>query len=303
MQAAPHDPLVPRQICVGQSFNLAEILDGTQDFRWCLRDDGWYSGVLKGHLVHLRQVGGFLKYRAEEDLSDLLTRYFRLDDNLDSARDKLKAVGGQFAELVRNHRSLRVLRQPAPWECMVAYICSANNNVDRIGEIVEMIAGKLGKPVSLGSDMRHTFPLPAQVLKAEKEELDEMRLGLNRSAKVICAAERICDGKLDLEYLAEPEVSHLQAKQELMKCYGVGPKIADCIALFALDKPEAFPLDRQIRRALDKYFPHGQERRTNRWLVTWAQSKFGRNAGFASQLLFRGQRRGQPVLRKCTKWP
>ena len=289
MPPARHDPLTPRQIIVDQPFDLADILDGTQDFRWLLRQDGWYSGVLSGNLFHLRQADGSLEYRAETDLADLLGRYFRLDDDLDSARAELAAVDGRIAGLVKKHRYLRVLRQPDAWECMVAYICSANNNVARIGRIVEMMAGQLGHPVNLGSDVRHTFPSPAEVLEAEEGTLARMRLGLNRHVKIVAAAKMICDGTLDLQHLAQSGVPYLQAKRELMKCYGVGPKIADCIALFALDKPEAFPLDTWIRRALDAYFG-GRKHPADPGLVRWAQDRFGRNAGLASQLLFRRSR-------------
>ena len=41
----------PRQIFVDRAFDLANLLDGTQDFRWLLTQDGWYSGVLGGNLA------------------------------------------------------------------------------------------------------------------------------------------------------------------------------------------------------------------------------------------------------------
>lgn len=278
-------------IYVGQPFDLADVLDGTQDFRWFCRQDGWYSGVLAGNLLHVRQVHGGLEYRAENDLDDLLRCYFRLDDDLDSTRAELASVDVRIGELVGRHCYLRVLHQPDPWECMVAYICSANNNVARIREIVERIAVQLGQPVKLGSEVRHTFPSPAAVLEAGEENLAKMRLGLNRHVKIVAAAKRVCDGELDLQQLAQPRTPYIQAKRKLMECRGVGPKIADCIALFALDKPEAFPIDVWVRRALGAYFPD-HEVPTNPGLVRWAQDYFGRNAGLASQLLFRSHRMG-----------
>ena len=286
-------------IYVAQPFDLADVLDGTQDFRWFCKQDGWYSGVLAGNLLHVRQVHGGLEYRAGNDLANLLRRYFRLDDDLDSARAELAIVDVRIGELVGKHRYLRVLRQPDPWECMVAYICSANNNVARIREIVETIAAQLGQPVELDGEVRHTFPSPAAVLEAGEKKLAKMRLGLNRHAKIVAAAKRICDSELDLQRLAQPRTPYIQAKRELMECRGVGPKIADCIALFALDKPEAFPMDVWIRRALGGYFP-GREAPTNARLVRWAQDRFGLNAGLASQLLFRSRRMGQapPVIPK-----
>ena len=74
-----------------------------------------------------------------------------------------------------------------------------------------------------------------------------------------------------------------------MGCYGIGPKIADCIALFALDKLEAFPVDRWVRRAVgDRYFPAGVS--SDETLVMWARDRFGEHAGYANQLLFHAQR-------------
>ena len=99
-------------ISVAQPFDLADVLDGTQDFRWCLRQDGWYSGVLDGNLLHARQTSDGLEYRAGNDPTDLLRRYFRLDDDLDAARAELAAVDARIGELVERYPSLRVLRQP-----------------------------------------------------------------------------------------------------------------------------------------------------------------------------------------------
>ena len=56
-------------------FDLVKVLDGSQDFRWQEREQGWYSGVLDRNIVHVRQDHGDLEYRAHTNLelpSDLL---------------------------------------------------------------------------------------------------------------------------------------------------------------------------------------------------------------------------------------
>ena len=114
-------------------------------------------------------------------------------------------------------------------------------------------------------------------------------LGMDRHSKIVAAAERIRDGRLDLSRLSQPDVCYAEAKRRLMGCYGIGGKVADCIALFSLDKLEAFPIDRWVERAMASYFPcHEQP-----WgdeLVMWAQDYFGKYAGYANQLLFHDQR-------------
>ena len=207
-----------------------------------------------------------------------------------AVRADLSARDAKIARLMEKYPHLRVLRQPDPWECLVAYLCSANNNVARISAIVESVAEKLGDTVKLDSETRHAFPTPRQMLAAGAEPLDALRLGLGRPAKIIEAAERISDGTLDLDDLSQPEVSYAEAKRRLRGCRGIGDKVADCIALFALDKREAFPVDRWIGRAVARHYFPGQQPPSGHHLVMWAQDGFGKHAGYASQLLFLEER-------------
>ena len=278
-----------RQLIIDRPFDLDAILDGTQDFRWRLWKDDWHSGVLNGNLIHIRQVGGGVEYRSESDVDALLRSYFRLNDDIDAVHAKLSACDKKIAKLVKKYPHLRVLRQPDPWECMAAYICSATNNVNRISTIVEKVSARLGHPVELDGEVRHTFPTPDVVLGGGAEPLAELGLGMDRHSKIIAAAERICDGRLNLHYLSQPQVCYAEAKRRLMGCYGIGDKVADCISLFALDKMEAFPVDRWVERAMAGYFPC-QEQPTGDKLVMWAQDYFGEYAGYANQFLFHEQR-------------
>ena len=149
-------------------FDLAKVLYSGQDFRWRPLEDGWHSGVLNGNIVHVRQDGGDLEYRADTDLGSrahtdlgfLLRSYFRFDENVDAIFDELSSQDPVMAALAQDYPWLRVLRQPDPWECTVAYICSAPNNVKGISRIVEKIAEGIGKRVQLGQDVRYNVPRP-----------------------------------------------------------------------------------------------------------------------------------------------
>ena len=287
---------------INHPFDLAKTLNGSQDFRWHPLDDGWHSGVLKGDLVHLRQSVDTLEYRAHTNLDTLLTSYFRLNEDLDAVYSTLSALDPYIATLAKAHPHLRLLHQPDPWECTVAYLCSANNNVPRIRNIVEGIAQKLGKRLELNGDIRCTFPTPEAVLQAGPESLRAMRLGLDRHTKIIEAAQRVCMGELDLQRLAQPDTSYVEAKRQLMQCRGIGLKIADCIALFSLNKPRAFPVDRNIRDAIMASYPHSTIPKTVKPLARWAQKRFGDHAGYASQLLFQSQW-GQPRPKRRSPSP
>ena len=138
-------------------------------------------------------------------------------------------------------------------------------------------------------DVRRTFPTVERILEAGEEGLEKLELGLDKHRKIVAAARQVSRGELDLPHLSQPQVRHAKARMRLNGCYGIGPKIADCIALFALDKMDAFPVDGWVRRAMeDRYFPDGVS--SDETLVMWARDRFGEHAGYANQLLFHAQR-------------
>ena len=76
----------------------------------------------------------------------------------------------------------------------------------------------------------------------------------------------------------------------MMDCPGIGAKIADCIAVFALENLEAFPVDVWVRRALAEWYFPMQKKPSDRAMVEWAQGYFGQYAGYSQQYLFHGRR-------------
>ena len=85
-----------RDLQINQAFDLALSLTMGQAFRWRPIGDGWFSGVLGQHLIHIRQTDCGAEYRVggpdgeeyDVDLDEMLCSYFRLDtDNLDCIYD------------------------------------------------------------------------------------------------------------------------------------------------------------------------------------------------------------------------
>ena len=135
--------------------------------------------------------------------------------------------------------------------------------------------------------MRHAFPTAVQLAKAGEAELRELGLGF-RAPYVAAAARLVAEGRLDLDALIG--MPYPEAKARLMECPGIGPKIADCIAVFSLEKLEAFPIDVWVRRALAEWYFPDKKRPTDRVLLEWAQNHFGRYGGYSQQYLFHGRR-------------
>ena len=278
-------------LTIDQPFDLGESLESGQAHRWRKLDGGWYSGVLGPRLIHVRQDAAGVECHVSgaangANVAMLLRSYFRLDDDIhaiytDICRDR------RVAEMVARYPGLRILRQE-PWECTVAFICSATSNIPRIHQNMEAMADSLGEPLELDGEVRHTFPSPESLASAGEGFLRELGLGF-RAPYVVAAARRVCDGELDLDELIR--LPYPETKARLMDCYGIGAKIADCIAVFALEKLEAFPVDVWVRRALAEWYFPMQKKPPDRAMVEWAQDYFGQYAGYSQQYLFHGRRR------------
>ena len=282
----------------GQPFDLAASLESGQAFRWIREQEGahgWFSGVVQGNLIRIRQTNqGTVEFHSSQPVEltrHLLHSYFRLDDDTETIYREISKEGTVKA-LVQKFWGLRLLRQE-PWECLVAYLCSGNNSVARISQIVEKLAESFGHPIRLGDATRYSFPTPERLATAEPEELEALRLGLNRGVNIHRAAGEVSAGALDLYALTE--MPYPEALKRLRDLPGVGPKIANCVLLFSLDKPEAFPIDRWIGRAM------AEEGASNKELTEWAniyQEEFGQYAGYAGQFLFHDMRERQKLIQR-----
>ena len=280
------------ELTVNQPFDLVSSLESGQAHRWAYPkdgDDGWYTGVVRENLVRIRQTDDRVEFRCgpsdEAAFAPRLAEYFRFDDDISKIYDVINQ-DERVAAMVRQYPGLRVLRTE-PWECLVAFICSATSNIPRIHQNMESISRAFGSPVSLNGWTRHTFPTPVDLAEAGEAELRRLGLGF-RAPYVHLASVAVLEGRLDLDALIE--MPYTEAKAALMERRGIGSKIADCIAVFSLEKLEAFPIDVWVRRALGEWYFPEQKTPPDRVLLEWAQEHFGRYGGYAQQYLFHGRR-------------
>ena len=102
------------------------------------------------------------------------------------------------------------------------------------------------------------FPGPEALAGLGEDELMACNLGY-RSKYVVRAARQVASGEMDLDRVSK--MSYGEAKEELLKLFGVGEKVAECICLFALHHLEAFPVDTHISQALERHYRRGFPRR------------------------------------------
>ena len=104
-----------------------------------------------------------------------------------------------------------------------------------------------------------------------------------RAPYLLAAARAVVEGHLDPGKLRTRPTA--EARAELVSLPGVGPKIADCVLLFACGFQDAFPVDVWVMKALrELYFP--RRRPAPARLRRFVETYFGPNAGYAQQYLF-----------------
>lgn len=187
------------------------------------------------------------RVRPDDHLFEAAVDYFGLATPLAPLYQLWGAADPLWAQLATRFPGLRVLRQD-PVECLFCFICSSNNNIARIALMVDRLSERYGKLLGThGGYNFYSFP-PIEALAAADE--DELRsLGTGYRAKFILqSAATVLEngGRVWLHGLRENTTSHLDARHALITLHGVGPKVADCVCLFSLDKTAAIPVDTHV---------------------------------------------------------
>lgn len=270
-----------------QPLDLVSTLESGQAFRWRRRGD-WYYGVLHDNLMALKQDGSRLEVRSSSSSQDqtetALSDYLRLDDDLEAIYSRID-TDPRMHSAIAQYRGLRILRQD-PWECLVGFICSANSNIPRISGSMEAIARSYGQPLELDDYVDYSFPMPQKLAEAGETALRDLKLGF-RAKYVAKAAERVASGEIKLAPLRD--APYQEAKDVLVSLLGVGDKVADCVLLFSLDKMDACPVDRWVRRAMEDWYLDGAIL-NYKGIRDWSVEKWGGYAGYAQQYLFHQKR-------------
>lgn len=207
----------------------------------------------------------------------------------------------RFAELAECLSGARVLRQE-PLECLIQFICSSNNNIKRITQMVDFVSS-LGSYVGVveGIDF-YEFPSLDQLSKVSEEEF--RNAGFGYRAKYITCTVKVLQSKPGggVEWLASLRKLDLQSAIEALTTLpGVGPKVAACIALFSLDQHHAVPVDTHVWKIATRYLiPELAGARLTPKLCSRVADafveKYGRYAGWAQTLLFIAELPSQKAL-------
>lgn len=227
----------------------------------------------------------------------------------------------QMAILIRSLPGHRMIRQD-PVECLFAFICSSNNNIRRIQQMVEKLRAMYGTllctittpppapgyqpkvegdAAQSGKISYYAFPSP-ETLAEKCDEATLRTLGFGYRAPFITKSSRQLVALGGVEYLHRIRDWKQEANDEqvddyqdkLMVFTGVGRKVADCIGLFSLEKLDSIPVDTHVWQiACREFDPNLKDKKSITPSVYKSvgdhfRKRFSPCAGWAHSVLFTG---------------
>lgn len=221
-----------------KDFDIEQIADSGQCFRmYRVEDDMWEIFALDRFLKIQKKNEGHVFYCDQNEFDDFWFNYFDLQTDYSEIKRRILVTKDEYLIKAINFGSgLRILRQDL-WEVIVSFIISQQNNIPRIKGCLKKLCGINGE----------RFPTPNDFLDFRDKDLDSVKLGYRKNY-LLKISESVSNGIFDLEKLKK--MHYLEAVEYLKTLYGVGDKVANCIALFGMYKIEAFPVDVWIKRIL-----------------------------------------------------
>ena len=272
-----------------KSFNLKDIFECGQCFRWNKQEDGSYTGIWKENVLNISQEGNKIIFKGiceNGDIEKEIKEYFDLDRDYEEIKEKLAKIDENMKLSINYGKGIRILNQDL-WETIISFIISANNNIPRIKGIIERLSKKYGKEIKWNDESYYTFPTPQELKNVTVEEYRNIGLGF-RDIRLYETTKMINEKAIDLEELKQ-NPNTLEVREQLLSLSGVGPKVADCILLFStLKRFEVFPIDVWVRRVMNELYikKEDETKVSKKEIEKLAYEKFGNLAGMAQQYLF-----------------
>ncbi len=286
------------------SFELKDIFECGQCFRWNEQEDGSYIGIIKNGVIQVKKEKKICKEmngekeinktkeiitftgKCDGNFKEIVEEYFDLNRDYEKIKKQLENIDEYLKTSIEYGKGIRILNQDL-WETIISFIISANNNIPRIKGIIERISQKYGNKIEWNGKKYYTFPTPEQLKDVTVQEFRNLGLGF-RDIRLYETTQMILNKEVDLEKLRKNPNTQ-EVRNELLKLSGVGPKVADCILLFSdLKRFDVFPIDVWVRRVMnDLYIKESNESKVSKTKIEkLAEEKFGDLKGLAQQYLF-----------------
>lgn len=176
-----------------------------------------------------------------------LTEIFQWDKELIHIHEHYQTT--ELKDLFNQHYGTPLVLEFDPFSSMIKSIIHQQLNLKFAFTLTERFVKKFGEEM----DGVWFYPSPEKVASLTVEQLRELQFSTRKAEYVIGIGQLAASGKLDFETLKSK--SDVEIAQELIKIRGVGPWTIENFLMFALGRPNLFPMgDIGIQNALKKYF-------------------------------------------------
>lgn len=264
-------------------FDPKHIFECGQCFRWHKQEDDSYTGVAYGKVINVKRENDkvYLNNTNLKDFEDIWSNYFDLGTNYTDIKNTLKAMDEYLDKACDFGWGIRILKQDG-WEMLISFIISANNRIPMIQRAIENLSREYGTFIQVYEGKEYyAFPTPEQLSQASQEDIRACQTGF-RDKYIKSTVDRIMEDKEDVSGYKELETQ--MCIKELSKYNGVGPKVADCIALFGMEKLDTFPVDVWVKRVMQEFYVTDEMSLPK--IRQYAIDKFSDLSGYAQQYLF-----------------
>jgi len=214
---------------------------------------------------------------SEQEIRD----YFDMDTDYETILETLKQMDEHMLAAVEYGKGIRILRQD-PYEMLISFILSANNNIPKIKMTIEDLSQKYGKYIgelTIGDHRASYYTFPSAQVISELAEGDLVAKAIGYRAKAVYeTCRRIVGEAIDLNSCRQ--LTYSETIEWLRGFYGVGEKVANCVALFGYYQIEAFPVDTWVKKILADFY------NVTTHPEAFAKAHFKYYPGIAQQYLF-----------------
>ncbi|GCE98660.1 8-oxoguanine glycosylase ogg1 [Zygosaccharomyces mellis] len=248
---------------------LSNVLQTGQAFRWVLNEsenryattmkigDGnnYFVVVLRQPEDHILEFASLNETCGMDMIKDHLMKYFRLDIPLQELHYSDWRKRDARFENITPH-GMRMLGQE-PWETLISFICSSNNNISRITKMCSSLCVHYGNKVGTMDSLDfYSFPTSDELVKkASETHLRELGFGY-RAKFIIETAKKMVQDKVNAGFESDTafledlnsKLTYEQMREHLMSYQGIGPKVADCVCLMGLRMDQVVPVDVHVGR-------------------------------------------------------
>ena len=254
-------------------FDIKQILECGQVFSFYKRHNR-YIVTSMDKVAHITFCGN--KTIIDTSDVDYFYNYFDLCTDYGEIRARIKEYYSNFDKYFAGGKDIRILHQN-PFQTIISFIVSANNNIARIKKILNNISFKFGEKLE---DKIYSFPTLQALKSASEEDFAAAGAGY-RSEYLVKTIEMLQEDRYGIENMMKLSTSDL--RERLMELKGVGGKVADCILFFGFGRSDSFPVDTWIRKA---YLLFCSKPRTDKEISKYFLQIFREVSGYAQQYIF-----------------